>query len=82
MTTQGIDRIPDSLGYLVINEDGSVLNVSCYQPTVPLASHSTSRGCSTSSMSLKRGNYFSRLPPPPAIGKAYSLETFKTYFNI
>ena len=28
MTTQGIERIPDSLGYLVINEDGAVLSVS------------------------------------------------------
>ena len=28
MTTQGIERIPDSLGYLVINEDGAVVSVS------------------------------------------------------
>ena len=33
MTTQGIERIPDSMGYLVINEDGAVVSVSekkCY----------------------------------------------------
>ena len=28
MTTQGIERIPDALGYLVINEDGAVVSVS------------------------------------------------------
>ena len=26
--TQGIERIPDSLGFLVINEDGGVISVS------------------------------------------------------
>ena len=26
--TQGVERIPDSLGYLVINEDGGVISVS------------------------------------------------------
>ena len=28
--TQGIERIPDSLGYLILNEDGAVLSVSLF----------------------------------------------------
>ena len=34
MTAQGIERIPDSLGYLVINDDGAVLSV-CSDNFVP-----------------------------------------------
>ena len=36
MTTQGIERIPDSLGYLVINEDGAVVSVSEIESTMKL----------------------------------------------
>jgi len=28
MMTQGIEQIPDSLGYLMLNEDGAVIAVS------------------------------------------------------
>jgi hypothetical protein len=28
--TQSIERIPDSTGYLILNEDGAVLSVSVY----------------------------------------------------
>ena len=27
MTTQGIEKIPDSLGFLVLNDDGAVISV-------------------------------------------------------
>lgn len=31
MTGQGIDRIPDSLGYLVLTEEGAVVSVSGFK---------------------------------------------------